>query len=127
MKLTVLLDSWAWIEYFKGTSFGKKAQEYIENKQEIITSAINISEVQGFLLRTKPGKEAQEFIQFMVEVSFVIPVNMPIALKAAKLKYDLKFGLADAIVLATAREHDAIVVTGDDDFKGQKDVDYIGS
>ncbi len=124
--MTVLIDSWAWIEYFKGSEFGEKAREYIESDQEIIISAISVSEVQGFLLRHGDAYNPDKTLKFMLEVSFVIPVNVSIALEAASLKQELKMGLADALILATARQHACPVVTGDDDFEGKKDVIYIG-
>ena len=31
MSCDVVIDSYAWIEYFKGSEYGKKAKEYIEN------------------------------------------------------------------------------------------------
>lgn len=43
--MPVLIDSWAWIEYFKGSRKGEKAKKYIEGKERAIISAINIAEV----------------------------------------------------------------------------------
>ena len=114
--MTVLIDSWAWIEYFKGTQYGERARKYIESGEEILVSAINVSEVYRFLLQHR-AQEAQQLIDFVLRTSFVIPIDVPIALHAARLKVEKKFGMADAIVLATAREQHSQVVTGDDDFK----------
>lgn len=122
-----MIDSWAWIEYFKGTSFGEKAKEFIEGKEEILVSSINISEVYKFLLKEKTEKEAEEGIQFVLKSSFVIPVSVAVALKAARLKWQKKFGLADAIVLASAQLSRCNVVTGDDNFKKETEVVYIGT
>lgn len=123
--MTVLIDSWAWIEYLKGSSFGQEAKKYIEGDDEVIVSSINIAEVYNFLLKNKQ-EEADALIDFVLKTSFVIPLNSGIALQAARNKYEKKFGMADAIVLATANLHDAIVVTGDDDFKKESNVVYIG-
>lgn len=124
--MTVLVDSWAWIEYFKGSVFGEKAKKYIESDEEVIVSAINISEMYTFLLRNKPD-EAQKFMDFVLQRSFAVPIETSIALAAAKIKVEKKFGLADALVLATARQHKCPVVTGDDDFKNEEEAVYIGS
>ena len=122
-----IIDSWAWIEYFKGSAHGKKAKEYIESGTEILVSAINISEVYRFLLRwCKSDDEVEKYISFVLKAAFVIPVDTNIAIKAAKLKHEKKFGLADAIVLVTAREHNGVVVSGDDDFEKEKDIIFIG-
>ena len=51
-KMTVLVDSWAWIEYFKGTQAGEKVKELLENSQDkIIVSTVNIAEVYNSFLR----------------------------------------------------------------------------
>ncbi len=123
--MTVLVDSWAWIEYFKGTSSGKKATGYIEGEEKVIVSAINVAEVRLFLLRHKPA-EAEKLINFLLNTSFPVSISTEIALQAAKTKYEKKLGLADAIVMVTAMMHNAKIITGDDDFKGEESVIYIG-
>ena len=123
--MTVLVDSWAWIEYFKGSTPGLKAGEIIESGRKLLLSTINISEIYFFLLRNKPA-EADKLINFVLSSSFVISIDSRIALKAAKIKQIQKLGLADAIVIATAEENNATILTGDDDFKNSKNVIYIG-
>jgi len=122
--MTVLIDSWAWIEYFKGSSYGIKSKDFIEGNEEIITSSINVAEVYNFLLKNNIYK--QNLIDFMIKTSFVIVIDTNIALQAAKYKFEKKFGMADAIVLATAKFHNAKIITGDDDFKDEENVTYIG-
>jgi predicted nucleic acid-binding protein len=123
--LTVLVDSWAWIEYFKGTSSGEKARSYIEGEEKVIVSAINVAEVRLFLLRHKRAEE-ERLIRFLLSTSFPVPVSTEIAVQAALTKHEKKLGMADALVLATAKLHDAKVVTGDDDFKNEEAAVYIG-
>lgn len=123
--MTVLIDSWAWIEYFKGTSFGEKAKEIIESGKQLLLSTINVSEIYLFLLRNKPA-ESEKLMKFVLDSSFVFPLETATALKAANIKHSHKIGLADAIVIATAEENKAEILTGDDDFKNMKNVIYIG-
>ena len=123
--MTVLIDSWAWIEYFKGSPLAAKAKEIIESSQKILLSTINVGEIYHFLLKNKPD-EAEILIKFVLSSSFVIPLDSSIALKAAKIKYDKKIGLADSIVIATAEENNAKILTGDEDFKDMENVIYIG-
>jgi predicted nucleic acid-binding protein len=124
--LTVLIDSWAWIEYFKGSVPGLRVKEFIDTDSEIIVSAINVSEVYHFLLKNRTIQEAEELINFLMKTSFVVQLDAHLALQAARFKYEKKMGLADAIVLATARAHHCSIVTGDSDFKHEKDVLYLG-
>lgn len=49
----------------------------------------------------------------------------PIALSAAKLSAELKLPMADSVILATARTHEAVLWTQDVDFKSLPGVRYI--
>jgi len=123
--LIVLVDSWAWIEYLKGSLAGEKAKKIIENNNRLLIATINVSEIYKFLLENMPDN-AEKLMQFVLKSSFVIPLETAIALKAARIKHGKKIGLADAIVLATAEENKASVLTGDDDFKNMDNIIYIG-
>ena len=122
--MTVLIDSWAWIEYFKGSDYGIKAKSVIESGEQLLVSSINISEIYHFFLRHK--MDANNLIKFVLDSSFVIPLDTSLALRAANIKFTKKLGMADAIVIATAEENNAKILTGDDDFKNIKNVIYIG-
>lgn len=123
--MTVLVDSWAWIEYIQGSEAGGVVKRYLESEEEIITSPINISEVYLKLLKDMPA-DAELVIDKILHYSFIAPFTVKIALAASRLKKQKKFGMADAIVLATAQANNAKVLTGDDDFKKEENVIYIG-
>jgi len=123
--LIVLVDSWAWIEYLKGSPAGEKAKEIIESSNRLLLATINVSEIYRFLLENMPGS-AEKLMQFVLKSSFVIPLETQTALKSARIKHEKRMGLADAIVLATAIENKASVLTGDDDFKKIPNIIYIG-
>ena len=123
--MTVLIDSWAWIEYFRGSKSGEKVKKYIEGKEKAIISAINIAEVYRWILRFYDEKIAEEKIEVMKERCFVIPVDEEIAVMAAKIKHEEKLGLGDAIIYATAKKEKAILLTGDSDFRNKKNVIFI--
>ncbi len=55
----------------------------------------------------------------------VVPLSDELALVAADLSLEHKLPMADAIVLATARLHNAEVVTSDADFEGLPGVIYV--
>ena len=123
--MTVLIDSWAWIEYFKGSKAGEKVKKYIEGKEKAIISAINIAEVYRWILKFYNDEIAEEKIEAMKERCFVIPVDEEIAVMAAKIKHEEKLGLGDAIIYATAMKENATLLTGDSDFKNKKNVIFI--
>jgi len=124
--LTVLIDSWVWVEYFKGSECGKDAKKYIEGNEKAIISTINIAEVYRWILRFYDEKVAEEKRRVMKERCFVIPVDEEIAVMSAKIKHNEKMGLGDAPIYATAKKENAILLTGDSDFEGKEDVIFIG-
>ena len=54
----------------------------------------------------------------------IIDLTSTIALHAAKISTELKIPMADSVMLATARESDAVLWTQDSDFEDLKDVRY---
>lgn len=124
-KLTVLIDSWAWIEYIKGSNHGEIVKEIMKKEKEVVTTTINLAEVYRKLLADMP-KESQILCQEIMKIAIIIPLDTDIALHAARIKHEQKMGLADAIVLATAQKEHAKIVTGDSDFKGKESVIYLG-
>ncbi|HEC76556.1 MAG TPA: type II toxin-antitoxin system VapC family toxin [Thermoplasmatales archaeon] len=124
-KLIVLIDSWAWIEYFRGSKSGEKVRKYIEGREKAIISAINIAEVYRWILSFYDEKIAEKKIEVMKERCFVIPVDEEIAIMSAKIKHNENLGLGDAIIYATARKEKASLLTGDYDFKNKKNVIFI--
>lgn len=124
--MTVLIDSWAWVEYFKGSKLGEKVKRCIESDEKAIVSAINIAEVYRWILRFYSEEVAEEKIGVMKERCFVIPVDEDIAVTSARIKHKEKMGLGDAIIYATAKKENAVLLTGDSDFKGKENVISIG-
>ncbi len=125
--MTVLIDSWAWIEYFKGSKHGGEAKKLIEDSEErAIVSAINIAEVYGWILRFYDEETAEEKKAAMRERAFVRDVDEEIAVEAAKTRHQRKWRLGDAIVYATARKEGATIVTGDPHFRDSEQVNLIG-
>lgn len=55
----------------------------------------------------------------------MIDLDSSLALSAAKLGHELKLPMADAIILATARRHGAVLWTQDADFVGIAGVKYF--
>ena len=123
--MTVLLDSWCWIEYFNGTRVGKKIAEYIDSEKNIFASVINLAEVykQGLLKRNKD--DADSMVGIMMSRCFILPVEAETALNAAQLSCDRKWGLGDSLIYATAKSHKLQLVSGDHHFKKEKDVVFI--
>jgi len=124
--MTVLIDSWSWIEYWRGGPHSAKAAKFIEGSEMALGSTINLTETYFWVLRHYGEKNAEEKRETLKKRCFLIPVDEEIAVEAARLKSGLKTSLADSLILATARGRGAKVVTGDPDFKQIPDAIFIG-
>lgn len=124
--MTVLIDSWAWIEYFRGSEAGKKAREYIEGGEELLVSTVNLAEIYRWFLKYYDEASAEKARGIIKRRCVIIDVDEEIAVKAAKIRHEMGWGLGDSIIYATARRENAKVLTGDEDFKGVEGVIYIG-
>ena len=123
--MTVLIDSWAWIEYWKGGKLAEEAASYIDGEEESVVSTINLAEVHLWVARSYDDAVAGEKVATMEKRCHVIPVERDIAVEAAKIKRSEKLGLADSLILATARQAGGRVVTGDSDMKDLRDVIFL--
>jgi predicted nucleic acid-binding protein len=125
-----VIDSYAWIEYFQGTRAGEKTRPIIESSEEKITPAICLAEVYAKTLRVGSLDMAERQRVFIKEKSAIASLDEQIAVESAKVQAKMKeeidgWGLADSIVYATALQKKADVVTGDEHFKGLRNVFFI--
>lgn len=124
--MTVLIDSWAWIEFFKGSKAGEKVKDLIVGSDIVVISAINMAEVYRWFLKYYTDTDANDARRVMKGSCFVVPVTEDIAVEATVIQHREKWSLGDAIIYATAKHEQAKIVTGDPDFKGIKGVVFIG-
>jgi len=120
----MMLDSFAWMEYFMGTAKGEKVKKLVDDELQLYTSPIIVAEICFKSLRTD-GK-ADERMEFIIKRCAVVSFDIKIAVEAAKIHAQNRvtihdFGLADAIILASARSRKIKVLTGDPHFKNFKD------
>ena len=124
-----VIDAHAWIEYFNGTESGEKVKEIIENsKNRIYTNVITIAELSSSFSRK--NNDFEEAKKIIASLSLFYLIDKDFAEESGKLHATLKkerknIGLADIFVLLTARKLNAKVITGDEDFKGLKEVILI--
>jgi predicted nucleic acid-binding protein len=119
-----IMDSYAWLEYFMGTDMGKRVKEIVDSEaDEKLTPSICLAEIYAKILRTEDAEKAELRREFIKSRSALIPLTEELAVDAAKADVAMKkkvqgWGLADSIVLSTARNRDGKVVTGDLHFRG---------
>ncbi len=120
-----IVDSSGWIEYF---TEGKNASFFIPSIQDLerlIVPTICIYEVFKRLLVERDEESALLSIGLMSH-GREAGLDRNIAIDAAQISRELKLAMADSIILATARSHDATLWTQDVHFKGMDGVKYIG-
>ena len=126
-----IIDSYAWLEYFMGGQAGRKVKEIIDNEaDEKLTPSICLAETYAKILKTEDTEKAELRRAFIKSRSALIPLDEDLAVEAAKTDVAMKkkvqnWGLADSIVLSTARDRKGKVVTGDPHFKELDDVHMI--
>lgn len=119
-----LVDSSGWLEYFTDSKNARYFAPIIENTGDLIVSVINLYEVYKKILAEKNDNSAIQAIALMQQ-SKVIDITEPITIFAARLSIDFKLPMADSLIYATAKIHDAIVWTQDSDFKNLENVKYF--
>lgn len=119
-----LVDSSGWLEYFAGSTNSDFFTPAIEDVSNLIVSTINLYEVFKKVLQQRDETDALQAVSLMQQGK-IIEVDSTISLNAAKLSYDLKLPMADSIILATAKMHDAILWTQDSDFEKIPNVKFI--
>lgn len=115
-----IIDAHAWIEYLRGSSIGQKVNDIIESDNEICTLTITIAEVVSKIKRKKENSELA--YHSIVKNSSIIEPTLRMARKAGLLHAEKRkkmpqFGIVDSLIIATATELQATIVTSDMHFK----------
>jgi len=134
--MNIIVDSWAWIEYFAGTKYGAIVKEYLE-KHVCFTPNIVLLEIAGKYAREGfSEKEILKRILFIIKKTEIIEFTYEDAVKASfcylelreharKLGLKKKPGIADGLLLALARRYNAKILTGDEHFREITEVIFI--
>lgn len=119
-----LVDSCGWLEYFAD---GPNAQFFapaIEDTAQLIVPALCLFEVFKRVLQQRDESHALRAVAVMRQGT-CIELTDSLALTAARLSVELRLALADSIILATARQHKALLWTQDGHFEGLEGVRYV--
>jgi toxin FitB len=119
-----VVDSSGWLEYFADGSNADFFAKAIENTTELIVPSISLYEVFKRMMQQRGEGAALEAVAVMMQGK-VIDLDSTLALSAAKVSADLQIPMADSIMLATSRMHEATLWTQNVDFEGVEGVKYI--
>lgn len=119
-----LVDSSGWLEYFGDAPNADFFAPAIEDVPNLLVPTICILEVFRRVLQQRDEKAALQVAAIMQQ-GHVVDMDSAVALNAASVGVDLKLPLADSVILATARMHNATIWTQDEDFQGLEGVRYV--
>ena len=131
----IVLDSYAWVEYFLGSEAGKIVKEYL-NIEEAVTPSIVLAEIARKYLREQiDEKEVVRRLEFVSANSIIAEIDVDLSVAAAKAYLEIlekaereklkKPGLTDGIVFAIGKTLGAKIITGDEHFKRLTEVIFI--
>ena len=118
-----LLDTCVWIEIILGGPLGDAFKPLYLDKQNILLPSLVQFELRRWALR-QYSEATVDQITLTLRETQVVQTNERIALLAADMAIAHKLHAMDALIYATALEHDAQLVTCDAHFKGLPQVDY---
>ena len=128
-NINYLFDTYAWIEYFLGSEEGEIVKQLLEN-ETISTLIISIAELSDKYYREDLFKEWDQRYNFITNKSIILPISLEIAKRVGQRKWQLRsqgksVGLADSLIIETAKEKDLLIVTGDPHFKDVDNVRFL--
>jgi predicted nucleic acid-binding protein len=118
-----VVDSSGWIEYFTGGPNAKFFEPSILATDQLVIPTMVMLEVYKHIRRHKGRDEALQAVAGMKQGE-VQDLDERLALYAGELGVEVGLPLADSVILATARLHEATLWTQDSDFEGIEGVRF---
>jgi predicted nucleic acid-binding protein len=119
-----LVDSCGWLEYFCGTDRANLFAAALEDTANLVVPTVCIYEVCKKILHEMNEQAALQAVASMRQAQ-LIPFDDSLAISAALLSRRYKIPMADAIVMASARNVDAIIWTQDRHFENIPGVKFF--
>jgi len=121
-----VVDSSGWLEYLANGRNAKFFADAIQDTPRLVVPTLSVYEVFKRVLQQRGDSAALSAVVLMQQ-GHVIPLDARLAVEAARLGAQERLPLADSIMLATARAHNATLWTQDADFKGRDGVRYVAA
>ena len=124
--MTLVIDSWAWVELFRKGPHADRVALEIEKHSDALVSAVSVFEVGRRIQRDFCKDACMDSAHIMLKKARVVPVTIEETYTALRLIQEHKLHVTDALIYATAVNHDCKLLTGDPHFKGKLGVMYLG-
>jgi predicted nucleic acid-binding protein len=112
----ILVDSSGWIEYLADRPRAEAFAPYIEGRERLLVSALEVYEIYKVVRRDLSEERAIEAVAALHRAE-IARVDESLALEAADVALEHGLAMADAIIYATAQRFGARIVTADADFE----------
>ena len=119
-----VVDSSGWLEYFADGPNADFFAPVIENIADLVVPSLSLYEVFKRVLQQRSEGDALQAVATMMQGE-VVDLDSRLALEAAKVSVEIRLPMADSVILATARMHNATLWTQDRDFEGLTGVEYV--
>jgi toxin FitB len=122
----ILIDSYGWLEYFLDGPLAEKYAQSVEqaNDKDYVTPTIVVYEVYK-RIRSIQGEQSALEAYAQIARTKIVELTSQIALEAAEISLSKNLGMADALILATARAFKAEILTSDKHLKDFKETRFI--
>ena len=135
--MTLIVDSFAWVEFLSAGRGGQSVRQSIESAEELVTPDIVLAEIARVFARQGMSEDRiAGHLRSVSALSSVRAVDSEVAILVIQSDTDLKqkarrerrrpSSFADSIVLAFARRFSGQVLTADPHFKDLAETVWVG-
>jgi len=123
VKRKRLLDSFAMIAYLNKEKGFEEVREAMSEAQKsgdpVLMNEINLGEVYYILFLKRAPEKADYFIETILASLPILTISNGFddVINAAKIKAEHPISFADCFAIDTARKYNAVIMTGDPEFK----------
>ncbi len=125
----IVIDTFAWVEYFAGTEKGKKVAEFLEDKRfQLFTPEVCVAELKCWAI--KSSLDFKPLLNDLLNLCTVASTDLEDWLSAATIKCEKRktvpaIGFLDCVVIHHANQLNVKILTGDQHFAKEKGVILI--
>jgi predicted nucleic acid-binding protein len=119
-----IVDSSGWLAYFADERNAKHFLNPLNDAASLVVPTVTIYEVFKVVLRESNENNALQTVVAM-QRGLVVDLTARLSIAASKLSLEYDLPMADSIILATAKEFNAILWTQDSDFENISGVKYF--
>ena len=119
-----VVDSSGWLEFFADGPNAGHFGEPLADAGQLLVPTVTLYEVFKVVLRQRDETCALQAVALMRQGK-LIDLTEELALAAAKLSSETGLPMADSVILASARSHQATLWTQDEHFRGMAGVRYF--